>query len=115
MKAQGSGQMQYLKKLLLSKPYFERIPDQSLVVNQGEKYNYIVATRGKNYAFFYTYTGRNFMVNLGQLEAKTLKATWYNARNGEKIFIGKFKNIGTKEFNPPAEPKDGNDWVLILE
>lgn len=114
IKAVGSGQMQYLKKLFLSKPYFERIPDQSLVVNQGEKYDYIVATRGKKYAFLYTYTGRNFTVNLGKIEGNCLKATWYNPRNGKGMMIGSFPNKGTKEFNPPAEPKDGNDWVLIL-
>src|SRR4051812_20543627 len=45
----GASQMVYLKKLMLSKPYFERLPDQSLVAGQGEKYNYIAATRGPGY------------------------------------------------------------------
>ena len=56
--APGASQMKYLKNLILSKPFFERIPDQSLIAdNQGEKYNYQVATRGENYALIYTYNG----------------------------------------------------------
>ncbi|HKJ41952.1 MAG TPA: DUF4038 domain-containing protein, partial [Sunxiuqinia sp.] len=48
----GAGQMQYLKKLMLSRPYFQRVPDSTIVNNgtQGEKYNYEIATRGKGYA-----------------------------------------------------------------
>ena len=114
IKAVGSGQMQYLKNLLLSHSYFERIPDQSLIVNQGERYNYIAATRGESYALLYTYTGRSFIVNVGKLKGESLRATWYNPKNGEKTVIGNFPNKGTQEFNPPAEPKEGNDWVLIL-
>ncbi len=57
--AEGAGQMIHLKNLMLSKPYFERTPDQSLIASaQGEKYDYLIATRGNDYAFIYTYTGR---------------------------------------------------------
>lgn len=46
-KAEAAGQMQYLKKLMLSRPYFDRVMDQSLVVSdRGLDYtNQIVATR----------------------------------------------------------------------
>jgi hypothetical protein len=44
-----------------------------------------------------------------------VKAYWYNPRNGSTTLIGKFKNTHSKEFNPPATPQAGNDWVLILE
>ncbi len=52
----GAGQMIHLKNLMLSRPYFERIPDQSIIANQGERYDFKVATKGENYAFIYTYT-----------------------------------------------------------
>ena len=112
----GAKQMVYVKNLVLSKPYFERIPDQTLVAGkQGEGYNYIAATRGKNYAFLYDYTGRRFEVNLGKITGIEVKATWYSPKDGTKTSIGTFANKGVQQFDPPGEEADGNDWVLILE
>jgi hypothetical protein len=107
--------MVYLKKLMLEFPYFERVPDQSLVANQGEKHDYIVATKGKNYALIYTYTGRKIAVNMGKIAGDKVTATWYNPSNGQKTKIGIVDNKGTKEFQPTGKKEDGNDWVLILE
>jgi hypothetical protein len=111
----GAGQMVHLKELMLSRPYLERVPDQSLISEQGEQYNYLVSTRGKNYAFVYTYTGRNFKVNMGKIEGKEVKATWFNPRDGKTEEVGTFTNTGVTEFDPPAAPQEGNDWVLILD
>jgi hypothetical protein len=111
----GAGQMIWLKKLMLSKPYFDRIPDETLVADQGKRYDYIAATRGKGYAIFYDYTGRNFKVNMKKIPLAKVRASWYDPRNGNKIRIGIFSTDGMREFNPPGEKKDGNDWVLILE
>lgn len=110
----GAGQMIWLKKLMLSKAYFDRVPDEVLVEDQGKRYDYIAATRGKDYAFFYDYTGRNFKVNMSKVPFRKLKASWYDPRNGNRTRIGIF-STGIHEFNPPGEKKDGNDWVLILE
>ena len=112
---EGARQMVHLKKLLLSKPYFERVPDQSLVANQGDKYRYIVATRGRDYALLYNYTGRKIDVNMGKIRGKKEKASWYNPRDGKTTSIGKFSNKGILQFDPPGEEQDGNDWVLLLE
>jgi hypothetical protein len=112
----GSGQMVWLKKLMLSKPYFERVPDQSLIAGDaGYRYNYIAATRGKKYAFIYDYTGRVFEVNMGKFNGKKVKASWYSPRDGSKRNIGSFNNSGVKKFDPPGDEREGNDWVLILE
>jgi len=112
----GAQQMIYLKKLVMSKPYFQRIPDQSLIAGgQGEKYNYIAATRGDDYAFIYDYTGRSFDVNMGKINGNKVKASWYNPRDGSKKAIGNFLNRGVQNFDPAGSPTDGNDWVLILE
>jgi hypothetical protein len=114
LNAPGAKQMIYLKQLMLAKPYFERVPDQTLIADQGEKYNYLASTRGKNYALIYTYTGRNFNVNLDKVPGKNISASWYNPRNGEKTELGTFINKDLIEFNPPEQPEDGNDWVLEL-
>lgn len=116
----GSGQMKYLKELMLSQPYFERVPGGNLVIDQGIRYNYIAATKGKGYALFYDYTGREFSVKMNTLATAIsgmalVKASWYSPRDGNRIPIGSFKNEGVKKFTPPGEEKEGNDWVLILE
>lgn len=113
--APGANELKYLKKLMLSKPYYERVPDQSLVLNAGERYSNILATRGKDYAFIYTYTGRTINVQLGKINGATINARWYDPRTGESTPAGVFENKGIKEFDPPGEEKEGNDWVLVLE
>ncbi len=112
--APGASQMVFLKELMLSKPYFERVPDQSLIAGNGEKYNRLLGTRGKDYAFVYTYTGRKMKINMGKIGGRKVKASWYNPRDGKSNTIGEFDNKGIKEFDPPGEVRDGNDWVLVL-
>jgi len=112
----GAQQMVYLKKLMLSRPYFDRVPAQELIAGeQGEKYNRLIATRGKDYAFIYTYTGREMSINTGLLPGSKIKASWYNPRNGIITAIGTFDKVKMLKFNPPGEPANGNDWVLILD
>jgi hypothetical protein len=116
IKAAGSGQMIHLKKLLYSRPYFERVPDQSLISGtNGTKYDYLIATRGTTYAFIYAYTGRTMTIEMGKISGTSVKASWYDPRPGEQQEIGVKENQGTQTFDPPGEPKDGNDWVLILD
>ncbi|MBA7592170.1 hypothetical protein ES708_34348 [subsurface metagenome] len=52
---------------------------------------------------------------MGEITGDTVKAFWYNPRNGVTELIGEFPNSGAREFNPPGEPKRENDWVLILD
>jgi len=112
----GAQQMQYLKKLMESRPYFERVPDQSMIADgQGEKYNYLLATRGKDYAFIYTFTGRQMDINTEKIGGAKIKASWYNPRDGQITVIGIFAKSKMQKFDPPGEKKDGNDWVLILD
>ena len=113
---EGARQMRYVKQLMLSKPYFERIPDQSLIAGeQKEKYGYLAATRGRNYAFIYDYTGRTFEVNMGKISGSKVKASWYSPKDGSRKTIGSFANSGVLKFDPPGVEKEGNDWVLVLE
>ncbi|MFC5682233.1 glycoside hydrolase family 140 protein [Flavobacterium sp. MAHUQ-51] len=114
LNAPGAGQMQYVKKLILRFNFNDRIPDESMVANQGVKYNYIAATRGKDYALAYTYNGKNIILNMGVIQGDKVKASWFNPRNGKEKTIGLFANKGVQDFNPPGEKVDGNDWVLVL-
>lgn len=115
MNSPGAGQMQYLKKLLLSKSYFDRVPAQQLVTDNGERYDYIAATKGKNYAMLYTYNGRDFKVAISKLNFKPAKASWFSPATGKTEVIKNFSNKTMQRFNPPGDITNGNDWVLILE
>ncbi|HNZ68940.1 MAG: glycoside hydrolase family 140 protein [Prolixibacteraceae bacterium] len=112
----GASAMVHLKNLMLDYPFFERIPDSSLIAgSNGEKYDYLAASRGRDYAFVYTYTGRGMEINLGILEGDSLRASWYSPSDGRMTPAGTLENTGTALFNPPGEPAEGNDWVLVLE
>jgi len=112
----GAGQMQYLKALILSRPFFERVFEPNLIANDnGDRYDYVIASRGESYAFVYTYTGRAFNVSLGKTTGDKVKAWWYNPRNGKAELLGHFDNKGVRRFDPPGEKTEGNDWVLVLD
>jgi hypothetical protein len=111
----GAKQMKFVRKLLESRPILDRIPDQSLIIENNLSANErIQATRGIDYAFVYTATGRQFVVNMGKVSGKEVVAYWFDPRNGKVEEVGKFENKGTKQFNPPSSGY-GQDWVLILD
>ncbi|MGB3799818.1 MAG: glycoside hydrolase family 140 protein, partial [Lewinella sp.] len=102
--APGARQMQHLIELMLSFPYFERIPDQQLIApEQGDQYAYQVATRGEDYALVYTYDGRDATVTMGRIAGRRVTASWFNPRTGQRSFIGRYRNRGTRTFDPPGQ------------
>lgn len=116
MDAPGAAEMIHLKNLMLSKSFFDRVPDQSLIASKnGEKYDFLVATRGKNYALIYTFSGQNMEIATAKIKGAQITASWFNPRNGDFTKIGIFENAGILTFEPPGEIQDGNDWVLVLE
>jgi hypothetical protein len=101
---------------MLSKPYFERIPANDLLAElQGEKYDYLAVTRGKDYVFVYTWNGRDIALNLQTMPGSEYEASWFNPRTGIFSEAGVHRNTGILNFDPPGEKSPGNDWVLILE
>ncbi len=113
---EGATQMQHLKNLILAYSFFTRIPDQSVLASEpGEQYERVAITRGNDYLFAYTYTGRQFDLHMGVIQGSRVKAFWYDPRTGERTEVGVLENKGTATFNPPGKHSDGNDWVLVLE
>jgi hypothetical protein len=119
----GARQMQYGKKLLLSRPFLTRVPDDSVIladrvstsVPGAGRYRF-VATRdsGGSYAMVYAPAGRKFGVRMDVIQGSRVKAWWFNPRNGEATVIGEFANTGMREFNPP-DCGEILDWVLVLD
>ena len=76
--------------------------------------DYIVATKGENYAFVYIPTGWGANLNLERLGWKESVVWWYNPRTGEAKKLKEIINMGIQEFKPETGGR-GNDWVLILD
>ena len=115
MELSGAKQMTFVRKLMESRPILERVPDQSLIVeNNYFPADRIQATRGKDYAFIYTASGKSFTVNLGKIDGNQLNASWFDPRTGKTIDAGKLENKGIKAFTPPTQGQ-GQDWVLVLD
>lgn len=110
----GASQMKFLRQLIESRPFFDRIPDQSLITNALNTNDHIQATRGNDYILVYTSQGKNFTVNTSKISGKEIVAYWYNPRNGEAKEIGKFEKKPQQEFTPPGTGY-GYDWVLVID
>ena len=120
LNADGGKQMQYVTELMKSRPIVGRIPDQSLISGTPSDLDGIVATLGNGYAMVYSAQGKEFTIVMGKVSGATVKAWWYNPRDGTSTLIGEFGNSGTQAFNPPGNPTNdskqhGNDWVLVLD
>jgi hypothetical protein len=113
--APGAVQMKHLAKLMNEYNGFERRPAQELLAEDpGIRYEYIASTNGDGYAMFYTYTGRNFNVDLSKLDFKLARAWWFDPRNGRRQSLKLPGTKGVQKFDPPGDSIAGNDAVLIL-
>jgi Protein of unknown function (DUF4038)/Putative collagen-binding domain of a collagenase len=109
-------QMQFLRALMESRPYFDRIPDPSLVLgNPEEGARHLVSTRDTKgtYAFVYfPMNDQSVQVALTRLPAKRIRAWWYDPRTGVGTLIGTLDSVPEKEFRSPSY---GPDWILVLD
>ena len=88
----GFNQMKYLKHLMLSLPYFERVTDQSIVLDNGTKYNRLAATRGNDYLLVYNYTSSDMKIDLRKITGEKKKVWWMNAGTGKLTWLGEYDN-----------------------
>lgn len=111
----GANEMKYVRKLIESRPITDRVPDQSIVVESDlPAYERIQATRGKDYLFIYTATGKPFSVNPGKITGNQLNAFWFDPRNGKIKDAGQVDSKIINKFTPP-DSGYGKDWVLVLD
>jgi hypothetical protein len=119
----GAGQMQHGRRLVESRPYLTRVPDDSVVVAEevatsvpGAGTRRFAATRDEagSYAMVYAPVGRPFAVRMDKVTGPKVKAWWFNPRDGKASEVGTFPNTGTKRFTPP-DPGELLDWVLVLD
>ena len=119
----GAGQMQHGRRLMESRPFLTRIPDDTVVVTDrvptsvpgAGRYRF-VATRDSagRYAMVYAPVGRPFRVRMDAIRGARVKAWWWSPRDGQATPIGEFANAGERAFTPP-DPGEPLDWVLVLD
>jgi hypothetical protein len=111
----GAGDLIHARRLIESRPFLSRIPDQSLIDSSYfPETDYVVATRGDGYAFIYFPTGWSASIQLDKIGAKTIVAHWFDPRNGATKLIESFAGTGFRKFTPPSGGR-GNDWILVLD
>lgn len=119
----GAEQMQFGRKLMESRPFLTRIPDDSIIATgsvassmPGAGTRRFCATRDSNgrYLMVYAPVGRPFRVRMNKIQGGEVRAWWFNPRDGTAKEIGEFQNVGEKEFTPPT-PGELLDWVLVLD
>ena len=108
----GFNQMKYLKHLMLSFPFFERVADQSVVLDNGKQYERLAATRGNDYLLIYNYTSRDMKIDLRKISGDKKKVWWMNAGTGELTWLGEYDNK-VLTFRPHKEGAGIEDGVLI--
>lgn len=114
LKDKGFNQMKYLKELMLRFPFFERIPDQSVIAGtNGERYDRAIATRGNDYLLVYNYSARPMQIDLTKISGEKKKAWWFNPQNGSMTYIGEFENK-VADFQYDAPYMRGEDRVLVV-
>ncbi|MFT3949298.1 MAG: glycoside hydrolase family 140 protein [Agriterribacter sp.] len=108
----------YLRRLIESRPYLNRIPDTSLVISgQGATHaEHIESFRDGDgsYAMIYLPAGKKVEINTALIKAKRIKAWWFNPRTGKTEKSISFKATAAHWFTPPSLG-DKNDWVLVLD
>jgi Protein of unknown function (DUF4038)/Putative collagen-binding domain of a collagenase len=119
----GAAQMQHGRRLMESRPFLTRIPDDSIIASNrvptsmpgAGRYRF-VATRdvAGSYAMVYAPVGRKFSVRMDKITGPKVKAWWFNPRDGKATAIGTFENSGEREFTPP-DYGEMIDWVLVLD
>jgi hypothetical protein len=124
----GAAQMQHGRRLIESRPFLTRIPDDSLLMTHkpdkdeiptampGAGLKRFVATRDSegSYAMVYAPTGRKFKLNLTKLSGEKLRGWWFNPRDGKATLIGEWAKTNEREFITPT-PGEDVDWVLVID
>lgn len=126
---EGGKQMKYVRALMESRPSRnpERVPDQSLIVSANDSgLAHIQSARSSDlsYIFVYSTNGSAFTLDLQKFKSKKIGFSWYNPRDGKSYNDGNEaitkaaiinNDAQQRTFNPPGEPGENNDWILVLD
>ncbi len=112
----GSSQMRHVRALIESRPVFERIPDQSLIISDpGTGADHVRATRATDFSYVFVYlpSGGAVTLDLSSFAAPLL-AAWVDPRTGTSYPLpdsatGPAANVTAPTSGPTQ------DWILTLD
>ncbi len=110
----GAAQMLNVRRLIESRPMLQRVPFPEIVLNPGDEYNHIAATRGDGYIMVYTPMGENIELDGTLLPAVKYTTWWFDPRSGKSINAGSLEKKNRLRFMAPSRGP-GFDWVLVLD
>ncbi|MBL7770873.1 MAG: hypothetical protein JNK20_17990 [Flavipsychrobacter sp.] len=116
MLSEAATQMKHLKYLLLSRPFFNRKVDSTLIISSsGIDYTDKIIScvdSIRSFALIYLPENKDVRIDLTQINGKEKNIWWYDVRTGTASHA--FKKIRkTKLLLTP--PKSGKDWVLVID
>ena len=124
----GAGQLIHLRRLMESRPFLSRIPDQSLLYgdNPSHTSDYIRVTRDgtigegdATYIMAYLPYYKSFKINTSVIPGDSLKVWWFNPQTGHAYLQSTLDNDGEYEFSNwndmIKEGMGGPDWVLVID
>ncbi|MFW6157611.1 MAG: glycoside hydrolase family 140 protein, partial [Balneolaceae bacterium] len=114
----GAFQMQYFRRLFEARPFHKLVPDHDLVLSDSlENSSPALAARERDGQFMVAYIphGQDITIDLAPMKGQRIRAYWYNPRMGKHISLKEFKADTSREFDPPGDPRRGNDWILLLD
>jgi hypothetical protein len=113
----GARQVGFMRRLFELRPWYKLVPDQSVLASgQGEGEDHVQAARADDHSFLIAYLpqGHTVRIHMNKIAGKTVKARWYDPREGTWRDIGEYANTGTREFVAPSQGAR-SDWVLVLD
>ncbi len=124
----GAGQLGHLRRLMESRPFLSRIPDQNLLLGTNPSYasDHIritrdgsVGERDASYIMMYIPYYKSFKIITNVISGTRLKVWWYNPQTGHAFPQGIIDNSGEFEFSNwntmMKEGEGGPDWVVVID
>ena len=110
----GSGQMQYLKDLMLEIDFRNgKACQQVLLSGSGEKEERISAFGTEDALVLYSWLGNPF--TLQAAEYGRMDGWWLDPATGSRSYFGQVDLTKAAELTPPVKKQGHNDWVCVLK
>lgn len=114
----GAFQAGFMRAFLETLAWQKLVPRQDLVQNApDDPAMTVLAAKAADDSFMLAYTpyGSNFTLRVDELKGKQVDISWFNPRIGQSIIVGQLDKNELMHFDPPADEKRGNDWVLVIK